>query len=116
MGTWGLTGISFLKISMCSTTVADFMFLAYSYREIWPMGRNDPTQVYTDPKEHRFNRVKINLVSDRSARGNFCPSVLTLLSLHTKCISTLMLIPSSVLVQIVSSMTSINKSNNQIVN
>ena len=40
--TWGLTGIFFQKFSWCTTTVPNFLFLAYPYPEIWAAGKSDP--------------------------------------------------------------------------
>ena len=114
--TWELIGMFFQKLSWCSTTVPNLMFLAYSYPGIWLARKNDPTQVYTDPKEPKLNRVKTNLIWDNSSRGNSCLNIVALLSLDTKYISTLMLIASSVLVQTVSSVTLISKLINQLVN
>ena len=42
MGTWELIGKYFQKLSSCSTTVPNLMFLAYTYPETWTMSKNDP--------------------------------------------------------------------------
>ena len=41
-GNWELISIFFQKLSWCTTTTPNILFLPYLYPEIWTAGKNDP--------------------------------------------------------------------------